>query len=134
MSGTSFSADVGRSQFLQLFVTQLQHQDPLEPVKQEDFLQQLAQFSTVEGLENLNQKFDKLIELQSSDSGQSSLQALGTGASLLGATVAYGAEQSQRGLVTEVQQKSGQVLLKVGDSLIPVADVSSVSYPSLANL
>lgn len=133
MSGTSFTSDVGRSQFLQLFVTQLQHQDPLEPVKQEDFLQQLAQFSTVEGLENLNRKFDQLIQLQSPESGQSTLQALGTGASLLGTTVAYGMGESQRGVVTEVQQKSGQVLLKVGDSLIPVADVASVSYPSLTN-
>ena len=43
-----------QDQFLTLLVTQLQNQDPIEPVKQENFIAQLAQFSTVEGIEKLN--------------------------------------------------------------------------------
>ncbi|MFN8707305.1 MAG: flagellar hook assembly protein FlgD, partial [Planctomyces sp.] len=61
MSSTSFSSKLGRDQFLQLFTKQLRYQDPLEPVKQEDYLAQLAQFSQVEGLENINQKFDTML-------------------------------------------------------------------------
>lgn len=127
MSSTSFTAEAGRTQFLQLFVKQLQHQDPLEPVKQEEFLQQLAQFSTVEGLENLNGKIDQLVKLQEASQNAATLQALNTGAGLIGRTVTHGADGSSRGVVTEVQQKSGQVLLRVGDALIPVADVSSIT-------
>lgn len=45
--------------FLQLLVTQMKHQDPLEPMNNEQMLAQMAQFSTVEQLSNLNQSFEK---------------------------------------------------------------------------
>ncbi|MCA9057513.1 MAG: hypothetical protein KDA85_03405 [Planctomycetaceae bacterium] len=60
MTATNFSAEVGRQQFLQLFVSQLKNQDPMEPTKQDEFLQQLALFSQVEGTENLNQQITTL--------------------------------------------------------------------------
>ena len=126
MSSTSFSADLGRNQFLQLFAAQLRNQDPLEPVKQEDYLQQLAQFSQVESLENLNTKFDQLLK-QQLNNGTDSVSALNSGASLLGKTVTQSGAAGISGIVTEVQQNSGQVLLRVGDHLIPVAEVSRIS-------
>lgn len=46
----------GRDEFLQLLVTQLQHQDPLDPMKNEDFAVNLAQFSQLEQLIDINQK------------------------------------------------------------------------------
>lgn len=45
---------MGKDQFLQLLVTQLKHQDPLSPLKPEEFAAQLAQFSTVEQLSQIN--------------------------------------------------------------------------------
>ncbi|MFH1701059.1 MAG: flagellar hook capping FlgD N-terminal domain-containing protein [Candidatus Zixiibacteriota bacterium] len=48
------SKDLGRDEFLKLLVAQLSHQDPLEPLKDEDFVAQLAQFSSLEQLENMN--------------------------------------------------------------------------------
>ncbi|MCA9064155.1 MAG: hypothetical protein KDA96_13885 [Planctomycetaceae bacterium] len=60
MASTNFSAEVGKQQFLQLFVTQLANQNPLEPTGQEEFLQQLAMFSQVEGTENLNTEVKSL--------------------------------------------------------------------------
>lgn len=127
MSATSFSGSLGRNQFLELFTKQLQYQDPLEPVKQEDYLQQLAQFSTVEGLENLNTKFDQLLQQNLNSGNASSLAALNSGASLLGKTVQQAGTSGHSGVVTEVQQNSGQVLLKVGDHLIPISDVAKIS-------
>ena len=46
--------ELGKTQFLELMIAQLENQDPLDPAKNEDFIAQLAQFSTVEGIENLN--------------------------------------------------------------------------------
>jgi flagellar basal-body rod modification protein FlgD len=46
--------NIDKQAFLQLLVTQLRHQDPMSPVANEDFLAQLAQFSSVEQLQDIN--------------------------------------------------------------------------------
>lgn len=46
--------ELGQDAFLQLLVTQLSNQDPLSPQENGEFIAQLAQFSSVEGIQNLN--------------------------------------------------------------------------------
>jgi len=46
--------DSGESDFLKLLVAQLNNQNPLQPQENGEFLSQLAQFSTVEGIEKMN--------------------------------------------------------------------------------
>lgn len=46
--------ELGQSAFLELMIAQLKHQDPLSPQDQGEFISQLAQFSSVEGIEKLN--------------------------------------------------------------------------------
>ncbi|MGE0813524.1 MAG: flagellar hook assembly protein FlgD [Vicinamibacterales bacterium] len=58
---------LGRDAFLNLLVTQLQHQDPTQPQADGEFLAQLAQFSTLEQLQLMNQKLDALTSLISGD-------------------------------------------------------------------
>jgi flagellar basal-body rod modification protein FlgD len=48
--------EVGKNEFLQLLVTQLKNQDPLEPMKNEQFAVNLAQFSQLEQLVSINEK------------------------------------------------------------------------------
>jgi flagellar basal-body rod modification protein FlgD len=48
------SSALGKEQFLQLLVTQLQHQNPLEPTSNEDFIAQLATFASLEQLQDIN--------------------------------------------------------------------------------
>lgn len=140
MSTTSFDPTVAQTQYLQLFATQLQHQDPLEPVKQEDFLSQLAQFSSVESLQNMNQQFaglgNKLDTLISLSAGNASgnkdleaLQALNAGASLLGKSVTYDtgvADANDVGVVDQIQPDKGSILVRIGDKLVPIANIVSV--------
>lgn len=52
--------ELGKTQFLELMIAQMNNQDPLEPAKNEDFIAQLAQFSTVEGIENLNKSMAEM--------------------------------------------------------------------------
>ncbi|HSH00429.1 MAG TPA: flagellar hook assembly protein FlgD [candidate division Zixibacteria bacterium] len=52
---------VGKDEFLKLFVTKLKHQDPLDPMKDEDFIAQLAQFSSLEQLTNMNANLESSI-------------------------------------------------------------------------
>jgi len=49
---------LGLEQFLKIMTTQLQSQDPLEPMDNGDFLGQIAQFGTVTGIDNLNESFN----------------------------------------------------------------------------
>jgi flagellar basal-body rod modification protein FlgD len=44
---------MGKDQFLKLFVAQLQHQDPMNPMQDSDFMGQMASFSTLEQVTNL---------------------------------------------------------------------------------
>jgi flagellar basal-body rod modification protein FlgD len=54
---------VGRDAFLKLLVTQLQHQNPLEPQPDGEFLAQLAQFSSLESLQDIQQDMAALRSL-----------------------------------------------------------------------
>ena len=51
---------LGQSDFLTLMITQFKNQDPFEPMDNGEFLGQLAQFSTVNGIESLNSSFGGL--------------------------------------------------------------------------
>jgi len=64
---------LGQSQFLELMLTQIKHQDPLNPAKGGEFLSQLAQFGTVNGITELQSSFETLAStLQSSQALQAS--------------------------------------------------------------
>ena len=57
---TGGAQPMDREAFLKLLVAQLQHQDPLEPQKNSDFVAQLAQFSNLEQAIGMNDRLDAL--------------------------------------------------------------------------
>ncbi len=65
--------ELGQQQFFDLMVTQLKNQDPMKPMESGDFLSQIAQFGTVNGITELQQSFATLATaLQSSQALQAS--------------------------------------------------------------
>lgn len=64
--------ELGKDQFLQLLVAQMNNQNPLDPQTNSEFVAQLAQFSTVEGIDNLNTSFESML---SSTQSSQALQA-----------------------------------------------------------
>ncbi len=56
------SDKLGQSDFLKLMTTQLQNQDPFAPMDNGDFIAQMAQFSTVTGIQEMNSSIGKLVE------------------------------------------------------------------------
>ena len=57
---TNANDDLGQAEFLELMTAQLQFQDPLEPMENGEFLGQMAQFGTVNGINELNTTFNSL--------------------------------------------------------------------------
>ncbi len=56
--------ELGKNEFLNLLVAQMQHQDPLDPVDNKEMIAQLAQFSALEQMQNLNTQTEKLRQSQ----------------------------------------------------------------------
>ncbi len=75
--------DLGQAAFLELMITQMNNQNPLSPQDNSEFVAQLAQFSSVEGLERLNKTFTSFMS-------NNALQA----SSLVGRSVNVEAEKS----------------------------------------
>ncbi len=67
--------DASKDDFLKLLVAQLKNQDPLEPVKNENFLAQLATFSSLEQLIAIKQGIDKLAGITTDESTDTSNQS-----------------------------------------------------------
>jgi flagellar basal-body rod modification protein FlgD len=107
------SSNLTQSDFLNLVVSQLENQDPLDPESSSDFASQMAQFSSLTQMQDLNSSFGQMY-----------------GVNLLGKTVQATdttTNTNYSGEVTGVSISSGTVYLTVNGTSIPASDVTSVS-------
>ncbi|MBU8907008.1 flagellar hook assembly protein FlgD [Desertibacillus haloalkaliphilus] len=59
---------LGKDDFLKILITQLQNQDPSNPMDDREFIAQMAQFSSLEQMTNMNEAIQKFVNVQSSQS------------------------------------------------------------------
>ncbi|WP_101927718.1 MULTISPECIES: flagellar hook capping FlgD N-terminal domain-containing protein [Luteimonas] len=105
---------LGQADFLRLMTEQLKHQDPLKPMENSAFLGQLAQFSTVQGIQDLNSSVNGFSGAMASDQLLRGATMVGREVVLPSAKLALPAEGETTGLVAV--NGPGNVTFEVTDA------------------
>lgn len=119
MEATGTSAAALTTDYLQLFVTQIQNQNPLEPLEQDAFLSQLAQFTMVSGIEEIGSLLAK----------ESPSDQVGKSAELVGKGVTFEDDltgDEKAGVVDRVFIETDGLFALVNDQVISVSQIESV--------
>ena len=114
-TGAKRKQELGQEDFMQLMVTQLRNQDPFKPLEPEQFLGQLAQFSTVNGIESMR---NSLSGLSASLQGSQVLQ----GATLVGRSVLAAGQVAQ---LADTGTISGALAAPAGASSVQVRVINA---------
>ncbi|MEZ5974630.1 MAG: flagellar hook capping FlgD N-terminal domain-containing protein [Planctomycetota bacterium] len=117
-----------RDAFMQLLIAQMRNQDPTEPTSNEQFIAQLAQFSSLEEMQGVNENLVALAALQQ---GNALMAQLTDASALIGNNVIYSNELGQevQGLVESVRFEGGTVMLSVDGTSVPLSAVGAVTGP-----
>ena len=108
--------------FLKLLTSQLQYQDPMEPMKDTEFVAQMASFSSLDQMSNLNKNFESFIQGQMNHSVQNYLGKVVT------VQPEAGGDQFS-GVVTAVSNKEGEMKLTIGERDFSSTSVVRVELP-----
>jgi flagellar basal-body rod modification protein FlgD len=106
---------LNKNDFLQLLVTQLKSQDPLNPQDSSEFVSQLAQLTQVEQTYNINTNLQNLLSSQNNFSSLSSMSLIGKTITTLGSQVVL-AEGGQSSLDFSLPSAATQVTVQVKDA------------------
>ncbi|WP_411346111.1 flagellar hook assembly protein FlgD [Paenibacillus sp. WLX1005] len=128
-AASTSKTELGKEQFLTILVAQLKNQDPLSPMDNSQFVAQMAQFSSLEQLMNINEKMDTV---------QTSMDtSLGGASQLIGKKITWlnestdsttGATSStyETGTVDSIILKNKVLYAQVGENAIPLSLVTKV--------
>lgn len=111
---------LGKEDFLKILLSELSNQDPLNPVSDKDLILQLAQFSTLEGTQNLNENMDAYI----------SSANISTATNLIGKEITYtdydtGTEYI--GKVDKVNVIGGSIYFEVNGMKIQMEQINDIA-------
>ncbi|WP_054941077.1 flagellar hook assembly protein FlgD [Paenibacillus ihuae] len=116
-SKTTGNSTLGKDQFLKILITQLQNQDPMQPMEDKEFIAQMAQFSSVEQLMNISTQMTALN------------QSLGSVSGLIGKDITWtdaSTEQPKTGNVESIVVSSGVQYAVVGSERIALTDITQI--------
>ncbi len=111
--------NLGRDQFLKLLVAQLSHQDPMKPVEDKQFIAQMAQFSSLEQMTQVNKNLESLARQNLASQSFS----------LLGRKISGKSEDTGlaiQGTVKEIEYVKNKTILVTDKGKIAVDNVSKV--------
>ncbi|RAK23374.1 flagellar basal-body rod modification protein FlgD [Anoxybacillus vitaminiphilus] len=126
---------LGKDDFLKILLTQLQHQDPLNPLEDKEFISQMASFSTLEQMTNLTKTMEKFVESQNAHLILRYSEMIGKQVEWKEETVSESGETVQdtkQGMVKAVRQKDGEIALELENGqLISANVVTKITIPNV---
>ncbi|MDR3240128.1 MAG: hypothetical protein LBT44_08595 [Clostridiales bacterium] len=105
VEGRQPNSSLDKDAFLRLLITQLQYQDPLNPMDDRDFLAQMAQFTTLEQMQNMNKSYERA-----------------RGCAMIGREIDASVSPDKPGAPHEVQGKADAALWKNGAAYVQVGE------------
>ncbi len=118
----SIKGDLGRDAFLKLLVTELRHQDPTQPMADREFISQMAQFSSLEQMTNIN---SSMKSLHRSSRASEAYALLGKRVEAFNTATGKAVE----GLVSKVFFKENEVRVMVDGQEVGLGDIHAVLPP-----
>lgn len=117
VTATSMLKSLNPDAFLKLFVTQLQHQDPTNPMDPSQLTSQLAQLTSVQKMAELSENFQSALRMEQ----------MGLANSLIGRQIGYREnDQTRTGTVEAVVEEKGVVGVVVNGTLVPLEEVVEI--------
>ncbi|WP_146816450.1 flagellar hook assembly protein FlgD [Halobacillus faecis] len=123
------SSTLDKDDFLKILMTQIQNQNPLDPMKDKEFISQMTQFSSLEQMTNMSQSFQRFMDSQS-------MSPLIQYSGMIGKEVSYPVYDQETGLlnrtetdvVLSVNQNGGETYLELqSGKKISVEEITKVS-------
>lgn len=116
-------SELGKDDFLKLLTQQLKNQDPMNPMNDMEFINQMSSFSSLEQMVNMNKSLETFIQTFSTNSHTQAMMFLGTTVTAQTSEM----DEAVTGVVEMVGFKDGKPFLKVGDQAFDLEDVQLVS-------
>lgn len=130
---TDSTSSLGKDDFLQLLVTQLNNQNPLDPQDNGEFVSQLAQFSSLEGMDNLNTSMDSLLSTYQSSQALQASALVGASVIVQSNSAVVDTSTTFNGSLVMPQSGSG-VTVKIYDTSGSVVKTLSLGDQSSGNV
>lgn len=131
LAGRVEEKKLGKDEFLKILITQLQNQDPMQPMQDRDFIAQMAQFSSVEQLMNISTQMNTM------------QQTLGMSSNMIGKEITWIAQkdaastdgkesttQIKTGIVDSILVRDNQMYAKVGKDEVEMKYITEIRMPS----
>lgn len=118
------NSELGKNSFLKLLVAQMQNQDPLNPQSNAEFVAQLAQFSSLEQMQDVNKNLGTML----------TGSQLGGAGNLIGKQASWSDAQGvkQSGLVEKVTIKDGALQAVINGTEVPADKISEIAPAPVA--
>ncbi|RLT46624.1 MAG: hypothetical protein DWI62_01605 [Chloroflexi bacterium] len=106
-----------KDNFMQMLLTQLRYQDPMNPMKDSDFMSQISQLQMADKMSQLNKSMLESVRAET----------LSQAANFIGRRVhATQNGESVEGVVSSVQQRNGAVTLSVGGRIVTLPEIERI--------